>query len=44
MLVQLATIAGRGDRPNEDFPAALPDPGGRDRRSQRRPVAAGQTA
>jgi hypothetical protein len=25
MLVQLATIAGRDDRPNEDFPAALPD-------------------
>jgi hypothetical protein len=24
MLVQLATIAGREDRPNEDFPAALP--------------------
>src|ERR1700735_393136 len=25
MLVQLATIAGRDDRPNEDFPAALAD-------------------
>jgi hypothetical protein len=25
MLVQLATIPGRDDRPNEDFPAALPD-------------------
>jgi Protein phosphatase 2C len=25
MLVQLATVAGRDDRPNEDFPAALPD-------------------
>lgn len=25
MLVQLATIPGRHDRPNEDFPAALPD-------------------
>jgi hypothetical protein len=25
MLVQLATTAGRDDRPNEDFPAALPD-------------------
>jgi serine/threonine protein phosphatase PrpC len=24
MLIQLATIAGRDDRPNEDFPAALP--------------------
>src|ERR1700744_4612728 len=28
MLVQLATIAGRDDRPNEDFPAALPDGAG----------------
>ena len=25
MLVRLATIPGRGDRPNEDFPGALPD-------------------
>lgn len=25
MLVQLATIPGRDDRPNEDFPGALPD-------------------
>lgn len=25
MLAQLATIPGRDDRPNEDFPAALPD-------------------
>jgi hypothetical protein len=25
VLVQLATIPGRDDRPNEDFPAALPD-------------------